>query len=1828
MDLDEDSPMPPSRQAPMPPPEVASVLTADFLPPQPPPPRNKDVDQSQRRTDAPHHPSEAVDNSATMVPLIWRQMIEFSQIDGGLKAMEIFRSIDKDRSGKFSIDSLAEVLRHEGVQGATPTVVAAATIAHSHSGFIDYKELMFALRRSSRSTTSEPSASSSHAVGSSFPSSDPMPEAAAADPLNSAIAASSSASPALQVDGPSLDNEAPNACEAATAPKALPVSAVATVAQPTNESAPAMSAELPIEPPALGSTVLLNAPASFSNEVSTTAGESTADGDPTPATLDEISSPSVIAALTRANEAVDGSAIDSTARAKAGEVGQGAMNTAQLESSDDGGRQRAPSEEQLLQRFQLLSPEDAVASNTGNAAPLGDARSTMLAQQAPLAGLHAPATPARVPSLMTTSVDGPLALIVDGSPDSPRSAASTSNSPRNAAAAAQSSLKEAPVMQPLSSKMSQPNEAPATNLAGGHFESGGGAVAANAAVATEIMDLGDVSLEFQALRLHGAGGGSSHDNGGGGNASLVSGLTSGGGGSERRFPVRRQSKPGGPTNLLRKAAAAKAEAERRASVIRAEREREFAASHPFKPSIPANHRSSSARRSGAPRSPSRAAAAGPSIDKASAGAVPPPREATSVEHASGATSTADPNPAASAVAEESFAATAAATVPPLLVATSGDFSTAHMSAAADGGSNNNNMSSSSANRSEEGTGEGVKTYALKTGRRRARAVEGSDAWQGSEVEASRELTFAPAVHASVQRLDHMGEAVQAYVSENVFNRLSRGASPRVLRADTSVRQKQTPRSESLDPPPRATRRAQNAARAGETPSIRRGSHAAPSSAAAAAAAACSSVHRSHQARDFLRGTAATVDSSSLDGSLDRPHQFFASSLDRAAGTSTNTKGNHSKRSGDESPGRRPAEASAPSSAEVSRDGSMGGSSEKGDRVVKETLSEHRDLFAALFGNNDDKQNDGNRATSDDIAAFAVTSRAAHNGATAIGGDDNSSREPANELTNLAAFLEAGGLGDLAPRLTALGVDSVESLLNPARWLPDAELASNDATDGAAAAASGPATEEEEGKEEKGSATMAAQRASSENGEGAAGDEDAEDLTARAAAFQAARQAKLAKQSGAEVPKPPQPTSSTEAESANAAASAVAPGPLVRSLGLEGEARKRFEKWVAAAALTTQGVATASAEELGLTGSRGTGKDGNNNSSQGHSSQGNHTPATDARVAGLLEWAYAPDLAKSPPTSQSGDLSAGLPGSGVKAVPSPGRPVRGRQLASGGRGSGQQPSSSRQGPGHTQRQGGVRAANSSSVDRPSEKAWAAAAFSSFMQRQEQCKRRAEEKRRRLEEVTKPKFQPTLVTNHRSRSASPMRSSQRAKATASTPNTRDPAAEATDGAAHDSFSTPVSSSNTTSRSRSSSTNSRTRRSSSGFSGPASEKAALTFGDFMNDSSRSQGLAAAAVGAPGNSAARNRSKGGTPDFGNGLSSSPPVSSSDHPGEPWNPAVAGHGGYSLSSNAAGAHPGLPRSVFERLGVYEVLRRREAAKLVAARRRGGANHGSEAQRSQVAYKGPGSGGNSDAALYADPDTCSFKPDITEKGRLAPPRSAAAMCADAQVQVSNRRALTLRTEQDTLADATFTPTLAAANSKAAAKVAAQGGGTLRIMAAEDAGLSPGHKSRNGNTSSAVVSVGGSYIERLRAKAAAQDAARQTELAKRSEADVASCTFAPDLSACPDFILRLADGFRTVNSHAKQRKALYGHHSQTPHESSSSSKGGMVSGLQPQWQTVSAAEGTVFGARWHGVVVTDPDLQRKRMPRSVSTGGSQMGSPQSDGLSSCRSISSYGHGAFA
>jgi len=309
-------------------------------------------------------------------------------------------------------------------------------------------------------------------------------------------------------------------------------------------------------------------------------------------------------------------------------------------------------------------------------------------------------------------------------------------------------------------------------------------------------------------------------------------------------------------------------------------------------------------------------------------------------------------------------------------------------------------------------------------------------------------------------------------------------------------------------------------------------------------------------------------------------------------------------------------------------------------------------------------------------------------------------------------------------------------------------------------------------------------------------------------------------------------------------------------------------------------------------------------------------------------------------------------------------------------------------------------------------------------------------------------------------------------------------------------------------------------------------------------------------------------------------------------------------------------------LGVYEVLRRREAAKLAAARRRGGS---AEARRLQLARHGPGRGGPLDVALFANADHCSFAPDITRKGRSAPPRTTAAMSADGAAQVASRQALTLRTEKVTLAGATFAPTLAARRSKATAKVAAQGGGALRIM---DTGATPPPGSGVVSGSGVVVGGGGGYIERLRAKAAAQDAARRAELAARADADVAQCTFAPDLPACPGFILRLAEGFRAVN--AKQRQALYGQSSLG--HNSGDGVGQIAAGVQPPWQTVGAAEGTVFGARWHGVVVTDPGLQLKRMPRGVSTGSSSVkisvASPGSFGASASRSASSFEHGAFA
>jgi hypothetical protein len=203
------------------------------------------------------------------------------------------------------------------------------------------------------------------------------------------------------------------------------------------------------------------------------------------------------------------------------------------------------------------------------------------------------------------------------------------------------------------------------------------------------------------------------------------------------------------------------------------------------------------------------------------------------------------------------------------------------------------------------------------------------------------------------------------------------------------------------------------------------------------------------------------------------------------------------------------------------------------------------------------------------------------------------------------------------------------------------------------------------------------------------------------------------------------------------------------------------------------------------------------------------------------------------------------------------------------------------------------------------------------------------------------------------------------------------------------------------------------------------------------------------------------------------------------------------------------------------------------------------------------------------------------------------MSADGERQDRRREALAMVTEARRSEGSTFAPALTPAHANATSTAAA---GSLGQVAS--------------TLQVATQSGKASYVERLRLKAAAKERARAAKIASDEAAELALCTFAPDLPACPAFILRLADGFKEQGSltAAKRRHDLYGHSGRDPYGGNGS--GGEVvpvgptghgavnsGGCGPGWQTVGVSDGTVHGSRWRGVHVTDPSLHLHRGRRS-------------------------------
>jgi hypothetical protein len=156
----------------------------------------------------------------------------------------------------------------------------------------------------------------------------------------------------------------------------------------------------------------------------------------------------------------------------------------------------------------------------------------------------------------------------------------------------------------------------------------------------------------------------------------------------------------------------------------------------------------------------------------------------------------------------------------------------------------------------------------------------------------------------------------------------------------------------------------------------------------------------------------------------------------------------------------------------------------------------------------------------------------------------------------------------------------------------------------------------------------------------------------------------------------------------------------------------------------------------------------------------------------------------------------------------------------------------------------------------------------------------------------------------------------------------------------------------------------------------------------------------------------------------------------------------------------------------------------------------------------------------------------------------------------------------------------------------------------------------------------SYLDRIRAKVAAKDAAKQEKEAhkkkhtadnnngnaagsvvvlKKSSGELKAlkeeegCTFKPDLPACPQFIHRLAHGFRQQQRKAKaygaSERAKGGGHSTGLNIGE---RGLVGKNVGPGWRTVAATDGTAHGCKWGKVVVTDSSVALLSLERASAT----------------------------
>jgi hypothetical protein len=288
--------------------------------------------------------------------------------------------------------------------------------------------------------------------------------------------------------------------------------------------------------------------------------------------------------------------------------------------------------------------------------------------------------------------------------------------------------------------------------------------------------------------------------------------------------------------------------------------------------------------------------------------------------------------------------------------------------------------------------------------------------------------------------------------------------------------------------------------------------------------------------------------------------------------------------------------------------------------------------------------------------------------------------------------------------------------------------------------------------------------------------------------------------------------------------------------------------------------------------------------------------------------------------------------------------------------------------------------------------------------------------------------------------------------------------------------------------------------------------------------------------------------------------------------------------------------NVFQRLGVYEVLRRREMAKIKAAKRKSIAHYKSKHMGEDDINSSTTSNKNKNTYFeryhqtflksgvcpknasqylipqHLDPDECSFNPLITAKAKRLPKRSGEDMSRDALIYSEKRKQLVAHDYTKQAAMVPFKPTL---------------------ETRQQPETNPSSKFVNKATSTICLKQPtASYIERLKEKAEAKERLKE-QLQKKKEIDeLEGCTFEPDLPPCPQFIHQLADGFKKAKengtaSNSKKYSEIY------EGKNSKYKK-------HPDWQSVSVIDGSVYGGKWGKVVITDPSVTLATCTRAIST----------------------------